>query len=193
MKPKQNHAADPQASQTIDRCQTPGYALDPLLPYLRGHEIIWEPAAGEGNIARTLRAGGWHVATSDILAGQEQNFFTYTPRRWDVQVTNPPYSCKYDWLERSYALGKPFALLVPVETIAAGRAVRLFQRYGVEILMPDRRVNFKMPNAGWGGTAQFPTCWITWGLGIGSPLTFVNLTQRAEGQLVLFDMHKEVV
>jgi hypothetical protein len=103
-----------------------------------------------------------------------------------VLVTNPPYSIKYDWLARCYALGKPFALLMPVEMIAASTAQRLFKQYGIEILMPDKRINFKMPNAGWGGTAQFPTCWYTFRLSIGSPLTFVTIHRRAEGQTTLF-------
>ena len=34
MKPKINRAGDPQESKGFDRCNTPAYALDPLLPYI---------------------------------------------------------------------------------------------------------------------------------------------------------------
>jgi hypothetical protein len=190
MKPKRNHTGTPDKSSLIDRCQTPAYALDPLLPYLPPPDdqtIIWEPAAGEAYLAWALYDHGYAVAQSDVLTGQ--NFFHYEPPLdWSVIVTNPPYSIKYDWLARCYALGKPFALLMPVEMIAASTAQRLFKQYGIEILMPDKRINFKMPNAGWNGNgAQFPTCWYTFGLSIGSPLTFVTIHRRPDGQMTLFD------
>jgi hypothetical protein len=162
----------------------------PLLPYLPPPDeqtVIWEPAAGEAYLAGALYDHGYAVAQSDVLTGQ--NFFRYEPSvDWTVLVTNPPYSIKYDWLARCYALGKPFALLMPVEMIAASTAQRLFKQHGIEILMPDKRINFKMPNAGWSGKgAQFPTCWYTFGLGIGAPLAFVTLHRRAEGQTTMFD------
>jgi hypothetical protein len=74
-------------------------------------------------------------------------------------VTNPPYGIKYDWLERCYSLGKPFALLLPVETLGAKRAQALIAKYGMEQLLLSRRVDFYMPNKGNAGSAQFPTFW----------------------------------
>jgi hypothetical protein len=41
-------------------------------------------------------------------------------------------------------------LLVPVETIGTKGAQRLMERYGAEILLLDKRVNFRMPQKGWG-------------------------------------------
>lgn len=161
---KTNRTADEYVPQGFDACQTPAYALDPLLPYLRSDMTIWEPAKGEGLLVEALYDSGFpSVETSDILTGQ--NFFEYEPRRWDVLVTNPPYSLKYKWLERCYQLGKPFALLLPVETLGAKAAQELMQRYGFEILLLNRRVSFKMPNKGWEGAgAQFATFWFCWNL-----------------------------
>jgi hypothetical protein len=161
MKPKRNYSAGKRKPKAIDRCQTPAYALDPLLPYLNRESVVWEPAAGEGYLVAALRDAGLEVVSSDIETGE--NFFDYAPAEpWDVLVTNPPYGSgiKYDWLERCYELGKPFALLVPVEMIGAGTAQRLMNKYGAEILLLDHRVNFKMPNKGWKGTAQFPVLWL---------------------------------
>lgn len=90
-------------------------------------------------------------------------------------MTNCPYSVKYPWLRRYYELGKPFALLLPVDTTGAAQAQVLFDRYGIEIIYMNKRVNFKMPNKGWSGSAQFSTAWFTWGLNIGKQMTFAKI------------------
>lgn len=183
-KPKRQQAGDLEASSPYDRCQTPPYALDPLLPYLSPDWVIWESAAGDGVLAEAMRDSGLTVLDTDILTGT--NFFKNYPGPWHAQVTNPPYSIKYQWLERSYELCKPFALLVPLETLGAAAAQVLFRKHGCEVIFMDKRVDFKMPDHTWAeSSAQFPVIWLTWGLGIGREMTFVRLhkptaQQRAE-------------
>jgi hypothetical protein len=173
-KPKSNYKADPR-----DCCQTPGYAVDPLLRFVKPSWSIWEPASGEGFLLAALRAGGFEdVITGDVLSGQD--FFTYQPQRWDCLITNPPFSQKYKWIARCYELGKPFALLMPFETLAAQAGQKYFRDCGVEIILPDKRIDYKMPAKGWGGSAQFHSAWFTWGLGIGRELTFVEIDKRKQ-------------
>lgn len=162
MKPKKNQKGDTKQAATYDACQTPSYALQPLLPYLQKFNTIWEPADGEGILVKALLEGGVGcVVCSDILVGQ--NFFTYDPSDWDAIVTNPPYSIKRKWLKRCYELGKPFALLVPLETIGSSEVQDMLGHYGFEMMLLDARIDFKMPNLGWGGNgAQFPVVWLTW-------------------------------
>lgn len=171
-KPKTNRAGDEYVPQGYDACQTPASAIDPLLPYLNNQWTIWEAASGEGLLVEGFYDSGFKkVEISDILTGQ--NFFEYQPEVWDCLITNPPYSIKYQWLERCYTLGKPFALLLPVETLGAKTAQVFFRSKGLEIIFMDRRVNFKMPNIGFDGSAaQFPVAWFTWGLDIGQEMTF---------------------
>jgi hypothetical protein len=102
------------------------------------------------------------VIGTDLLT--DQNFFEYQPPQFDAIITNPPYSIKYKWLEHCYELGKPFALLVPVETIGAKTAQDLMQSGGFEIMLLDHRINFKMPNKGYEGSAQFPVLWLCHGI-----------------------------
>jgi len=188
MKPKQNKAGDKNKSNTYDRCQTPYYALDPLLPYLNSSWKVWEPAAGDGNIIKKLEHHGFQVIGTDILSGS--NFFDMKPVECDCQVTNPPYSIKYDWLRHSYSIGIPFALLLPLETLGTKSGQQLFEKYGVEIILLDKRVNFKMPNIGYSGSgAQFPTAWFTWKLGIGKQLTFAKVSRYDDGQLMIGGGH----
>lgn len=174
--PKVNRSSkgDKSLARPFDRCQTPGYAVGPLLENLDPEWAVWECAAGEGMLADALRERCARVIESDVVTGQ--NFFEYEPPAWDVIVTNPPFSLKFDWLERCYDLGKPFALLLPVETLGAAKAQRLFGELGLEVILLDKRVNFKMPNKGFeGGGAWFPVAWFTNGLRIGRTLTYAKL------------------
>jgi hypothetical protein len=163
MKPKLNQAGSVYEPKGYDACQTPAYAIDPLLPYLDVDWVIWEPAAGENNLVEALYDSNYdtdQVVISDILTGQ--NFFEFKPEYWDCLITNPPYSIKYQWLERCYQLGKPFALLVPVEILGAKTAQILLKQYGFEMMLLNKRVDFKMPNKGWDSSAQFPVLWLCW-------------------------------
>lgn len=165
MKPKLN-----RTEPAIDRCQTPGYALGPLLPFIKREWVIWECALGEGilgaEIAKTNRVVG-----SDILM-MHDFLTTDCGQKYDAIITNPPFSIKYKWIERCYELGKPFALLLPLETLGAAKAQTQFERGGIEIILFNRRVNFKMPNKGWDSSAQFPVAWFTHGFDTGTPLTY---------------------
>jgi hypothetical protein len=186
MKPKQNQAGDINESNVFDRCQTPFYALDPLIPYLPKHELIWEPAQGDGHIVAKLTDEKFMILGTDILTGC--NFFDYELEGFGCQVTNPPYSIKYDWLRRSYELEKPFALLLPLETLGSSKGQALFEQYGIEIILLDKRVNFKMPHKGYGKSgAQFPVAWFTWRLGIGQQITYGKITRYEDDQIPLFD------
>lgn len=171
-------------SKAADLCQTPQYAIDPLLAYLQSN-VIWESAAGQGNLALAFQERGFKVISSDILTGQD--FFKWQPAAWDVQISNPPFSCKLAWLARSYQLGKPFALLLPVEFLGVGAAQKLFARYGIEVILLNRRVNFQTVNTTFAkSNAWFPTCWYTFGLNIGQQITYGQITKRPDEQLTMF-------
>jgi hypothetical protein len=172
---KSNRAGDAYVPQGYDACQTPGYAIDPLLPFILPAWKVWEPACGDGILVEALYDAGCSekaVIGTDILTGQ--NFLEFEPVGWDCIITNPPYSIKYDWLMRCYELGKPFALLLPVETLGARSAQELMKQYGFEILLLDSRVDFQMPRKGWEGSAQFPVLWMCWHM-LPAPVMFGSI------------------
>lgn len=171
-------------SKSADLCQTPGYALDPLLAYLDKNCIIWESAAGQGNLTLAFQEHGFKVVSSDILTGQ--NFFKWQPLKWDVTISNPPFSHKVDWLARCYELGKPFALLLPVEILGVGAAQKMFARFGVEIILLNRRVDFQTVNTSFAKSSSwFPTAWFCSGLNIGREITYGTIIKRPDAQLSL--------
>jgi len=185
VKPKTNRIGDTKKVSGYDVCQTPPHALEPLLPLIPKDWLIWESAHGpEFLLADALISNGYNVTMSDLADGEHYNFFTFQPNHWTMQVTNPPWSIKYEWIEHSFELDRPFALLVPYETTFAAKFRNIATRYhnrpwSVDVLIPERRINFKMPNTGWGivewseekqayvkrgESAQMPVAWVTWGL-----------------------------
>lgn len=159
-KPKSNRKGNVNVPQGMDCCQTPAYAIGPLMPYLKAlGGTIWEPAAGKGNLVAIMRQSGLKVVASDLQTGQ--NFFTYRPDEPIAGIcTNIPFSIKLEWFTRCYELGIPFANLTPVDTIGM-KVQRLMERWGFEMMLLDHRVNFEMPNLGYDGSgAQFPVMWL---------------------------------
>lgn len=183
-KPKNNYKGDTKKVNKIDICQTPPHAIEPLLSLVPKDWVIWESAAGpEQILARRLAELGYDVIATDLLYGEEYNYFTYSPGHYDVEITNIPFSIKYHWIKQAFERRQRFALICPYETTAAATFQKLAAKYHhnpypIEVLAPERRVNFKMPNVGWGkevwseekgfyysgGSAQMPTIWLTWGL-----------------------------
>jgi len=84
-----------------DEFRTPAYVVYPLLEFLRGWKIIWEPTdRGDSEISRVLRENGFNVISTHIDGGFD--FLSYEPNfEFDAIVSNPPYSLKDSFLERA--------------------------------------------------------------------------------------------
>jgi len=170
MKPNKINSIDP----VKDRFWTPTSAINPLLPYIR--DCVWEPAAGSGRIVDYLIANGKNVISTDIYGQYAYikddgtsvyNFLTHDVREdgldYDCIVTNPPYSKKHLFVQRCFDLQKPFALLVPVETIGAKRVQDYTKKYGLEIMLLNKRVWFDHDiKALTLHGPQFPVMWMCW-------------------------------
>lgn len=129
--------------EKYDELYTPDEGVYPIIPYLknRGFKTIWECTDfGGSNITKILKQEGFNVVTSHIK--EDKSFFDYEPSDYDCIVTNPPYSIKDDFLERAYSLNKPFALLLPITSLEGIRRGKMYVKYGVEVLVLDKRLNF---------------------------------------------------
>ncbi|MGL5328857.1 MAG: hypothetical protein ACRDD7_06285 [Peptostreptococcaceae bacterium] len=123
-----------------DECYSPYYCIDPLLEFIPKNKIIWCPFDEEWSaFYQTFKRGGWNVVRSHIKDGQD--FFKYEPDEWDILISNPPFSKKDEVLKRCYEFGKPFALLLPANSIQGKARYKLFKR-GIEMLCFDGRVAF---------------------------------------------------
>lgn len=157
-----------------DDFQSPKEAILPLLPYLNKEWTIWECASGKGNLSKALRERGFIVKDTDVLDGLD--FLGNTDGIYfDCIITNPPYSLKEKFLEKCYKLGKPFALLMPLTALESEKRQKMFRKYGINLLIPNKRYNFETPS-GKGSGSWFATAWFCHGLNIPNNLNFVDLT-----------------
>jgi len=154
--------------------QTPAYAIKPLLPYIPKEWVIWECASGKGNIVKAFENEGYSIFFTVILSGKD--FLMWQPKGYDCIITNPPYSIKQDFLQRAYNLKKPFAFLLPLTTFETYKRQNLFQRFGLEVIFFDKRINFETPS-GEGSGSWFATAWFTNGLNIGKELNYARLNK----------------
>lgn len=90
-------------------------------------------------LSQLCRGGGYVVARSHIDEGQD--FFTYEPENYDVIVSNPPFSIKDKILKRLYELDKPFAILLPLNSLQGKSRYEYFKQ-GVQILSFDQRIGY---------------------------------------------------
>ena len=142
-----------------DEIFTPSNAIIPLIHYLPKGAVIWECAekqSEDGNITKELRNAGFKVITTSIHNGID--FLTCDiPEEVTHIITNPPFSLKNKFLKRCYEIGKPFALLLPIQTLDTKQRFELYKQYGLQIILFDRRVSYIGSN----GSPPFASCWIS--------------------------------
>ena len=124
-----------------DEFYTPRFAVEPLLKYISKDKIIWCPFDTEdSNYVKVFKENGYKVVYSHISKGQD--FFYYEPDKYDIIVSNPPFSIKTEVLKRAYSLGKPFAFLLPLTTLEGKQRGELFRKYGLQLIIFDKRIEF---------------------------------------------------
>lgn len=156
----------------FDELYTPSEAVEMILPYIpNGVKTIWEcTAIKESKIVKVLQDYGYNVITSHIENGND--FFEYEPENYDMIITNPPYSLKDKFLQRAYNLNKPFMFLLPLTTLEGIERGKMFNKKGIQVLIPNKRFNFKPEkNSG----AWFQTSWFCFGCGLDYDLNFVTV------------------
>lgn len=100
-------------SDTV-REQNDYYATDPkmveaLLKVETFDKYIWEPACGEGHIAKVLEAHGYDVSSSDLIYrgygdAEPYDFLKHNDYLYDMDIiTNPPYKYALEFVEKALA------------------------------------------------------------------------------------------
>ncbi len=123
-----------------DEVYTPFYAVEPLMEFLPKDKTIWCPFDEEWSaFYQLLSEKGYDVTRSSLREGKD--FFHFEPENWDILVSNPPFSKKNEVLKRAYQLGKPFALLLPVNSIQGKARYKIFKNE-IQMLGFDARVDY---------------------------------------------------
>lgn len=124
-----------------DRYFTEHWVTRSLLAAMRFRGLVWEPAAGRGDIAVVLREAGYQVMCSDIVGPRlgcvgaaEADFLTHgSPGDGTFAVvTNPPYSHAEAFIRKALDLtsrsGGQVAMLLRNEYDCASSRRDLFER-----------------------------------------------------------------
>lgn len=123
-----------------DETYTPFYAVEPIIRYIPKEKTVWCPFDEEWSAYYQLfRERGYNVVRSSLSEGKD--FFSYEPEKWDIVVSNPPFSKKDLVLRRLYGFGKPFAVLLPLTTLQGKKRYK-YLKQGVQILAFDKRISF---------------------------------------------------
>lgn len=129
-----------KASKNNDECYTPHYAVHPLIKYIPSNKVIWCPFDEEWSaFVNELFLNGNKVISSHINQGLD--FFNYEPQYYDIIISNPPFSIKDAVLKRLYELNKPFAVLLPMNSLQGVNRYKYF-RNGIQLLTFDQRIGF---------------------------------------------------
>jgi hypothetical protein len=162
-----------QMNGRSDEFGTPKEAILPLIPYLKKNWTIWECAWGSGSLAKHLRRKGFWVEGEAFKDFLDINL-EMDKKGFNCIITNPPYSLKEEFLKRCYEIGKPFALLMPLTALEGKKRGALFKKYGIQLLIPNRRFNFETPS-GMDSGCWFATAWFCWKLNLPKDLNFVEI------------------
>jgi hypothetical protein len=147
--------------QELDSYQTPSWVTTALLPHLPAQLHIWEPAAGSGQMAQTLAAGGHTVVQSDITQGRD---FLKATANCTAIVTNPPYALAVAFIEKALQLTQPaglVAMLLRTDFDHAKTRQHLFadcSAFAKKIVLTRRIVWFDGPKA----APSFNHAWYLW-------------------------------
>lgn len=126
-----------------DECYTPEYAVLPILEFIKDFKdkIIWCPFDTEESFfVKVLKSYGYNVVYSHIL--NNQNFYTYEPKKWDIIISNPPFTNKKDIFERALSFNKPFALLMTLTWLNDSGPKKIFYEKDLQLLMFDKRIAY---------------------------------------------------
>ncbi len=95
-----------------DECYTPDYGVKPILKFIPKDAIIWCPFDTKDSEFVKQISKQNKVVFSHIDEGKD--FFNYEPEKWDIIISNPPFTNKKLFFQRALEFKKPFALIIAV-------------------------------------------------------------------------------
>jgi hypothetical protein len=102
---------------------------------------IWEPAAGRGDISKTLIRYGYKVQSTDIFPYSDNDieirgldFFTCNSIREGSMecksiFTNPPFNVQEDFLQHALSLGVHVMFFVRLSFLSSIRRYKIYEKY----------------------------------------------------------------
>lgn len=155
---------------------TPPEAILYIEPYLPREVIYWEACYGKGHMADELRKLGLSV-----VGDENMNCLAEQPPNWDIFITNPPFNGNKLFFNRAIDLGKPFAILCRLEHLGGVEALRLFKDINIQVIIPEKRINYITPKMIAGlktSGSPFHSVWVTHGMSLPRDILYEKLSPR---------------
>lgn len=132
----------PSNHSKTDRAENDYYATDPkavelLLGLEKFSKTIFEPACGEGHIAKVLKKHKHDVITNDLIdrgyGDMHDDFLVMQGHDEDFDiVTNPPYKYAQEFVEKSMSMiadGHKVAMFLKLTFLETQKRRELFKKY----------------------------------------------------------------
>jgi len=121
---------------------TPPYAVDPILRYIPKYSLVWCPFDTEDSwYVKKLHEHDCEVIATHIQNGWD--FFDMNTPECDIILSNPPYSCRTEVLQKLFEIDKPFGMLLGVVGLfESQKRFEMFRDNEFEIMYFNRRVSF---------------------------------------------------
>lgn len=154
-----------------DLYPTPPEATVALLRFLNlpKNTTIWEPAAGEGDMVKAIRAFGYGSSFgTDVSEGFDflsPDIFKRLLTGFDWIITNPPFSLAEDFIRRAAEIQKPFAMLLKSQYWHAAKRMALFEEIPPSYILPltwRPDFFFKERESGDSGSPLMDVMWCIW-------------------------------
>lgn len=158
-----------------DNYSTPISAIEALLDREKFVGNVFEPAVGEGNIAKVVSDRGFYVDTADIrdkdsvwedVDFPSQDFITgpILSKEYDNVITNPPFSLALEFAERGLEVARhKLALLLRIQFLEGQKRKSFLESSPLsKVYVFSKRISMYPEgeeNKG-GGTQAF--CWFVW-------------------------------
>ena len=152
-----------------DFFQTPEWATEVILPYVKSGSRVLEPTYGLGAIAKVLEKHecevigtdkypkeGTDVKELDFLNIQKEDEIL---QGIDMIVFNPPFSDKTRFLKKAMELGKPFLMICPMTLLESEKRSNLIKENGLSIILIPKRVNYLRGADNEMGKTWFASSW----------------------------------
>lgn len=142
-----------------DNYDTPDEPLNLLYKYIPRDKIVFDPFFNTGQIRN------YYIKNNIKFIHEDRDAFNYLPE-FNILVSNPPYSNKKDCFKLALKLGKPFAYLVPLDTIERQYWTEMFKDKDFTLIIPKKRIKFTDSRI----TCPFKLIWITYGFNLGKQI-----------------------
>ena len=117
----------------VDFYQTPRWAIEKLLEIEKFNGEILEPCSGNGAISKVLEEHGYIVKSQDIRDDEDVygkgncDFFEYSGTVDNI-VTNPPYFCAKEFVEKSLEVSNSkVAMLLKLSFLEGAKRYEFFR------------------------------------------------------------------